>query len=362
MFFRYDNGMNTLIDEYYRYDLHNAGFIERKVSIGEEHTQIIGIAQSGKTSLIKHYLLTHKKSSYLYLDCRDMRLDVDELNKRLEPFCRDNKISILALDNYREGIRLFEMEQIILSSETELTLPYLTLRLELLDYEEFLAFESKYDSTALNHYFQLGGFPAMHRVPSEERVLYLQNTLLRALEPVEFSILSQASKMVTQKVSAFNLYERLKSERKISKDKLYLHLQSMYEKGYLKSLSKFNHPSAVKKLYLCDIAIKHALVAQKHFGRLFENLVFSELDKHSIECYYDEGIDFYLPKRRQIIIASPFANEHALFKKVESLEGFIVSNRVREVIAVTMGLEATLSHPVSRIEMIPFERWALSEE
>lgn len=354
--------MNTLLDEYYRYDLHNTGFIERKHSIGEESTLIYGIAQSGKSSLIKSYLLTHKKSTYLYFDCRDSRLDIKELNSTLKTFCRDNKISILALDNYNEAIELFELDQIILSSEEALVLPFHTIRLELLDYEEFLAFESKFDGTALNHFFQLGGFPAMHKIASEDRVLYLQSILNRALEPIEFSILSQASKMVTQKVSAFNLYERLKGERKISKDKLYLHLQSLFDRGYLKSLGKFNHPSAVKKLYLCDIAIKHALVLQKHFGRIFENLVFSELDKRHVECYYDEGIDFYLPKRAQIIIASPFANEHALFKKVEALEGFIVSNRVREVIVVTMNLESTLSHPVSRIEMIPFERWALSEE
>jgi hypothetical protein len=44
------------------------------------------------------------------------------------------------------------------------------------------------------------------------------------------------------------------------------------------------------------------------------------------------------------------------------LEAFIVSNRVLEVIVVTMNLESTLSHPVSRIEMIPFERWALSDD
>ncbi|HBM35921.1 MULTISPECIES: ATP-binding protein [unclassified Sulfuricurvum] len=354
--------MKTLLDEYYRYDLHNVAFIERKQSIGEESTLIYGITQSGKTALIKNYLLSHKKSTYLYIDCRDLRLDIHELNSSLELFCRENKISILALDNYNDAIKLFEIDQIILSSEASLELPYYHIHLELLDYEEFLAFESKYDSTALNHFFQLGGFPSMHRIASEDRVLYLQSTLIHALEPIEFSILSQASKMVTQKVSAFNLYERLKGERKISKDKLYFHLQSMYERGYLKSLSKFNHPSAVKKLYLCDIAIKHALVVQKHFGRLFENLVFSELDKHHIECYYDEGIDFYLPQRGQIIIASPFANEHALFKKVEALEGFIVSNRVREVIAVTMNLESTLSHPISRIEMIPFERWALGDD
>ncbi|MFZ2889694.1 ATP-binding protein [Sulfuricurvum sp.] len=354
--------MKALLDEYYRYDLHNVGFIERKQFIDEESTLIYGITQSGKTALIKNYLLSHKKSTYLYIDCRDLRLDINELNDSMELFCKENKISILALDNYNEAIKLFEIDQIILSSESRLELPYRQIHLALLDYEEFLAFESKYDSTALNHFFQLGGFPAMHRIPSEERVLYLQSVLQRGLEPIEFSILAQASKMVTQKVSAFNLYERLKSERKISKDKLYLHLQSMFERGYLKSLSKYNHPNAVKKLYLCDIAIKHALVVQKHFGRLFENLVFSELDKHQIECYYDEGIDFYLPQRGQIIIASPFANEHALFKKVEALEGFIVSNRVREVIAVTMNLESILSHPISRIEMIPFERWALGDD
>lgn len=354
--------MNTLLDEYYRYDLHNAGFIERKYTIGDENTLIYGITQSGKTSLIKNYLLSHKKSTYLYLDCRDVRLDIYDLNRSLKNFCQENKISILALDNYNEEIELFHMDQVILSSDKLLPLPFHTMQLELLDYEEFLAFETKFDSTALNHFFQLGGFPAMHRIPSEERVLYLQSTLKNTLEPIEFSILSQASKMVTQKVSAFNLYERLKGERKISKDKLYLHLQSMYERGYLKSLEKFNHPSAVKKMYLCDIAIKHALVTQKHFGRLFENLVFSELDKHHIECYYDEGIDFYLPQRRQIIIASPFANEHALFKKVEALEAFIVSNRILEVIVVTMNLESTLSHPISRIEMIPFEMWALGDD
>ena len=354
--------MNTLLDEYYRYDLHNSGFIERKQSIHEENTLICGIAQSGKTALIKSYLLTHKKSIYLYLDCRDCRLDVKELNASLKVFCRENKISILALDNYYDAIELFEIDQIILSCEEPLEFPYRIINLGLLDYEEFLAFETKFDGTALNHFFQLGGFPAMHKIASEDRVLYLQSILNRALEPIEFSILSQASKMVTQKVSAFNLYERLKGERKISKDKLYIHLQSLFDRGYLKSLGKFNHPSAVKKLYLCDIAIKHALVIQKHFGRIFENLVFSELDKHHLECYYDEGIDFYLPQRGQIIIASPFANEHALFKKVESLEGFIVSNRVREVIVVTMNLESTLSHPVSRIEMIPFERWALGED
>lgn len=354
--------MNTLLDEYYRYDLHNAGYIERKISLGEESVSIVGIAQSGKTSLIKHYLLSQKKSTYLYLDCRDLRINIDELNAALEPFCRENKITLLALDNYRDDIRLFEIEHCILSSEYPLETEFETLVLNLLDFEEFLAFEPKFDSTALNHFFQLGGFPAIHRVASEDRTLYLQKILARSLNEIELSILTQATKMVTQKVSAFNLYERLKSERKLSKDKLYLHLQSMYDKRYLYGLEKFNHPNAVQKLYLCDISIKHALNLQKHFGRVYENVIFLELVKHRIECYYDEGIDFYLPQRGQIVLALPFANEHALFKKVEALEGFIITNRVREVVAVTMNIESSLSHPIARITMTPFSMWALGEE
>lgn len=354
--------MNTLLEEYYRHDLHTTGYIERKVSIGDTGTLITGIAQSGKTSLIKHHLLSHKKSTYLYLDCRDIRIDDDALNAALEPFCAEHKLSILALDNYRDTISLPRVDQLILACEQPVETDLEHIELTLLDYEEFLAFEPKFDSTALNHFFQLGGFPAMQRISSEDRLLYLQSVLSRALEPIELDIVIQATRMVTQKVSAFNLYERLKNERKISKDKLYRHLQALLEKRYLYTLGKYNHPSAVKKLYLCDISIKHALNLQKHFGRVFENLVFLELIKHRIECYYDEGIDFYLPARQVIILALPFANEHALFKKVEALEGFIITNGVKEVIAVTMNLENTLSHPISRIEMIPFSQWAPGEE
>ena len=354
--------MKSLLDEYYRYDLHNSGYIERKTSVTEESVAIFGISQSGKTSLIKHYLLSHKKSTYLYFDCRDIRLDISDLNTVLESFCKEHNISILALDNYREDIALFEIGQMILSSEHPLQTPYPAIELNLLDYEEFLAFEQKYDSTALSHFFQLGGFPAMHRIPSEERSLYLQKLFVNALDETELAILIQATKMTTQKVSAHNLYERLKQERKISKDKLYVHLQSLLDRRYLYALEKFNHPSAVKKLYLCDIAIKHALTLQKHFGRVFENLIYLELIKHNIECYYEEGIDFYLPSRAQIILAIPFENEHSLFKKVEALEAFIITHEVQEVIVVTMNLESSLAHPIARIEMVPFAQWALGDD
>jgi len=355
--------MEALLEEYYRYDLHNAGYIERKtVILEDESVHLVGISQSGKTSLIKNFLLSHKKSSYLYVDCSDMRINIDEFNALLPSYCSEHKISIVAMDNWNSNFNLPDGIQSILASRLAYESGIVHTKVNLLDFEEFLAFESRYDETALSHYLQLGSFPAMHRIPSEDRMVYLQKLLSNALNDIEFSILVQSSKMITQKVSAFAIYERLKSERKISKDKLYAELDSLFSKEYLLGLQKFNHPGALKKLYLCDIALKNALTLQKHFGRLFENLVFLELYKHDIECYYEEGIDFYLPARNPIVLAVPFANEHALFKKIESLEAFIVLHRIEEVIAVTMNHESSLSHPIAQISLIPFSQWALGEE
>jgi hypothetical protein len=47
---------------------------------------------------------------------------------------------------------------------------------------------------------------------------------------------------------------------------------------------------------------------------------------------------------------------------VEALEAFIITNGVKEIIAVTMNLEGSLSHPIARIEMAPFAQWTLGEE
>ncbi len=354
--------MEILLEEFYKQDLHNPYFIERKIQLGETSTQLIGISQSGKSSLIKHYLLQHKKSSYLYIDCDDIRIGIDELNEHLQLFCTEHAIEILALDNYVSTIALPNVRQILISGEQTFSLEDFNLiRIYPLDFEEFLAYEHKFDSTALNHYLQLGGFPAMHRTPSEERVRTLQRTLQQALSDIEFALIMLITKMASQKVSAFTLYERLKSQRKISKDILYKSMEQLIGKGYVHPVKKFAHSRATKKLYLCDIAIKNALTTQKHFGRLFENLVFLELLKHEHTVYYDEGIDFYLNEENRVVLCMPFSNKEMLFKKIEGIEGFLVTHQVSRVEVITMSSEGELHHPFVDVEMMPFGIWALQE-
>lgn len=354
--------MEILLEELYKTDLSNEKYHDRKIFLDEKSYQIIGITQSGKTSLIKNYLLSLKKSSYLYIDCNDIRIEVDELNNHLSDFCKSHKIDTLVLDNYKKEIEFVNASQLIISAEIPFESPYLQLiTLYPLDYEEFLAYEHKYDSSALNHFVQLGALPSMHKVAQDMRARYIQRSLKNSLNEIEFDIVVLSAKMISQKLSPFAIYERLKLIRKISKDKLYKNFELLLKKNYLHQLSKYDHNKAIKKLYLCDISLKAALSTEKHFGRLFENMIFLELLKAGEKCYYDEGIDFYIPQKNEIVLGMPFSDERALFKKIEQIEAFIFTHTIEKITAVTMNAEGSLSHPLSKVEMLPFDIWALGD-
>lgn len=354
--------MQILLEEFYKTDLIVEKFHERKVFIDDKSYQITGITNSGKTVLVKNYLLSLKKNSYLYIDCSDIRIDIDLLNKSLSLFCLENKIETVVLDNYIESIRLVNVSQLIITTSLELQIEHLeTLHLYPLDYEEFLAYEHKYDSSALNHFLQLGGFASMHMVKSDERNLYIQRMLQHALSEIEFDIVVQCAKFISQKLSAYNIYERLKNLRKISKDKLYSSYELLVKKGYIHQVEKFEHSRATKKVYLCDISLKSALSIDKNFGRLFENMVYLELLKATNEVYYEEDIDFYLPKSDTIILCKPFVDERRLFKKLESLEFFIFTHHIQQINVISMNKEGSISHPIAKVDIIPFDIWALGD-
>jgi uncharacterized protein len=354
--------MEILLEEFYKTDLQVEKFVDRKVQIGDGSYEIVGITKSGKTKLVKQYLTTLKKSRYLYINCNDVRIELENFTAALASFCIENKIETLVLDNYKNAITLPNVSQIIITSQVQCKSEVLEL-LELypLDYEEFLAYEHKYDSSALNHFFQLGGFPFMHKIASDEKNIYIQEFLQASLEEMEFDILRLCAKMISQKLSAFTLYERLKQSRKVSKDKLYNSFESLVSKRYIHLLEKFNHQKAIKKIYLCDTSLKSALSIEKNFARLFENMVFLELLKSGVQAYYEEGVDFYLPDSNEIILCKPFVEERQLFKLIESLEAFIFTHSIKKITAITMNKEGSVSHPFSRVEMLPFDIWALGD-
>ena len=354
--------MEILLEELYKIDLNLEKYHFRKLYLDDQSYQINGITHSGKTKLVKNYLLGLKKSTYLYINCDDIRIDVEALNTTLNSFCNRNKIDVLVLDNYKEEIKFANVSQLIITCETHYKIDVLqTLQLYPLDYEEFLSYEDKYDSSALNHFFQLGGFAHMHKVSADERNLNIQKMLHLALDDIAFDIITLCSKFMSQKLSAFTIYERLKLSRKISKDKLYKSFDTLVSKNYIHLLEKFEHSRATKKVYLCDTSLKTALTIEKNFGNFFENMVFLELLKSGVQCYYDDDIDFYLPKTNEIILCKPLVDERRLFKKLENIEAFIFTHSIQKVTAISMNKEGSLSHPFAVVEIVPFDIWAIGD-
>jgi len=354
--------LEILLEEFYKTDLSLEKYHFRKLYLQDKSYQINGITHSGKSKLVKHYLLGLKKNSYLYINCNDIRIDIQALNSTLNSFCNRNKIDVLVLDNYKEEIKFANVSQLIITSEIHYDIDVLeTLQLYPLDYEEFLAYEHKYDSSALNHFFQLGGFAHMHKVSADERNLNIQKMLHCTLDDVAFDIIKLCAKFMSNKLSAFTIYERLKQSRKISKDKLYKSFDTLVDTNYIHLLEKFEHSRATKKVYLCDTSLKSALSIEKNFGNFFENMVYLELLKSQTECYYDDDIDFYLPLTNEIILCKPLVDERRLFKKLESIEAFIVTRSIEKVTAISMNKEGNLSHPLALVEIVPFDIWALGD-
>lgn len=355
--------MQELLQELYKLDLSSQNYSPRTLTLESKHSyEIVGITQSGKTKVIKKHLLEHKKSSYLYIDCSDLRLNIADLNEALNNFCTKHHINIVALDNYNPEILLPKVECIIIASEYKHHFSSLTsVRLFALTYEEFLAHEERYDSSAIRNFALLGGMPRVHSIASDERVSYMQKSLRLALDDVGLAILSLCAKLHTQKVSAFMIYERLKATHKISKDRLYKSYEDLLLRGYIYAQEKLNSPSATKRLFLADPFFKQALSVEKNFGRLFENIIFLELIKRGYVSYYDDGIDFYIPSRGEVVLSAPFADESALFKKIAQIEAFLALHQVAKVSIITMSSEADLKHPISQIALVPFDEWALGE-
>ena len=357
-----DVSMQILLEEYYQSDITPDRFYPRKRTLEGRSCQICGITQSGKTTLLKSYLSSLKKQRYLYLDCSDERIDAQSISSQLARFCRQKEIEVVALDSYTPAIKLPKASQLIIATDTPYPIEDLKqLWLYPLDYEEFLALEHRLDAGALNHYLQFGGFGFLHKIAPSSRILYMQQKLKLALSEVEFEILRHIARLQALPISAFSIYERLKQKRRISKDSIYKAFSALKSRRYIFEVAKYDHPRAVRKLYLADIYLKSALTIDKHFGRLFENLIFLELFKQGKVCYYLEGVEFYLPSSDEIILCAPFVDKRALFRRVEALEALLFTYNIRKITAVTINEEASIAHPFVSIEVVPFENWALRE-
>ena len=188
-----------MLDSLYNLSNKKTHLIPRKYHIDSAFTIIKGASKTGKTSIIKQYLSVLPSSSYLYIDLNDLRIDKELIKEELQSFCISNKIHTLVIEAYEEDIPLPNVSSVILSTEANLDIEgFAHLDVYNLDFEEFLAFDNRYDTldTAFTHYLQTSSYPEMYFVHQDNRQKQLQNILKLSLNPLELQIMIHSAKLL----------------------------------------------------------------------------------------------------------------------------------------------------------------------
>lgn len=338
-------------------------FFGRRYHIEDSKTVMIGMPKSGISSIIIDFLSTLKKGSYLYIDLSDPRVDKEGLEK-LELFIKKQKILHLVIENYTKDFTLPNIKNITLTSSDRLLKIKNFKRLEVkpLNFEEFIGFQQRhFDSEHIfNTFTAYGNLPKNQTLNEYENIHYLQDNLKNALHDTLFyQLFSYFAINQSKAITFFKAYNFLKSNMKVSKDKLYKAALKLEQKGFLHYIQKYNLPNSPKKVYLSDFAYKSALTYKKDFLRLFENMVFCELSIHEEEIFYTDEIHFYLPNKNQAILCIPFLPPELILRRFAKIISILKSLQINSLQVVTIGNEGSERKDGILCEIVPFWEWAL---
>ncbi|MGK0256515.1 MAG: putative AAA+ superfamily ATPase, partial [Arcobacteraceae bacterium] len=154
--------MNVL-EQVYEINFNKIIFNERKISINYKNTIIYGPPKSGKSYLIYDYLSKYEDNQYLYIDFADYKNDTNAISRSLETFIAQKKIEVLVLENFKFDIDIpTNVPSIIITTNIQKEIDtFETIYVECLDFEEYLLFDNKHQSSSnsFNSYLKFGNYP-----------------------------------------------------------------------------------------------------------------------------------------------------------------------------------------------------------
>jgi len=352
------------LQSFYEMNFKNTLFFDRKISITHKKTILYGPRKSGKSHLIIDHLSHYEKGSYLYIDFSDDRVEPHLVAENLAIFVQKNRIKLLIIEHFDFSFELPNVDEILLTTIfTCKTLKgYDSLILYPLDFEEFISFDKKHSNIEhlFNFYTNSGTFPQIVQNSEQSSQKQMQEMLHLILkDATTFLIYKRLCEMQGSKISLFQIYNHLKVFTKISKDKLYAITSDLIDQNLLFLVEKYNQPSASKKVYPIDFALKDALTFKKDFLKRFENMVFLELIKRGKKVFYEEGIDFYLPDESLAILCVGFATTEAIEMKLQKLLPTFWALHVKRIEVVTLSSESAKDIEGFSFSIAPFWEWAL---
>ncbi len=346
----------------YDFEPKKVEYIDRKVQITQKKVIILSPPKSGVTYLIYSHLMHYDKQSYLYIDFSDIRVNAKNLISNLQNFIYEKNIKLLILENFDFSFDIPKCDEIIISTDKYKKIEgFELIKFYPLDFEEYIAFEKTHSKieNIFNAFANSGTYPQIVLSNEIDKVKYLQH-LARSMtkDEKQFDILKTLSAFQAQSVSLYQIFKKLKSDIKISKDLYYRLVEDLIEKQVILFLEKFNRSKAGKKLFLIDFALKNALSFEKDFLKRLENIVFLEIHKREKIVYYTDDIDFYLPEENSAVLVIPFLPPALLKNKIIKRKKAFKKLGVKNIYIISLGNEDEFEDDGINYEIIPFWNWA----
>jgi len=355
----------NILDQIYEISFSKINFHERKITINSKNTIIKGPPKSGKSYLIYDYLSQYTDEEYLYIDFADYKNDTKEISKHLYNFIIDNSIEVLVLENYKFDIELPDgIDSIIITTTLDKNIEgFETIYVEGLDFEEYLLFDTKHQSSSnsFNSFLKFGNFPEV--IEYQEIKKSIRNYEIEKLycdEETQLQILFLLIKNAGEKKSIYQLFNSLKKEIKISKDRFYKTCEIFEKNKVIYFCEKYEQPKAVKKIYVHNHALLDIVSYKKNFNNLFKNMTYLELQRRYENLYYLDNIDFYLSDENEIVLAIPFFNNLISSTIISKLLPSIDTFNISIVTIVTISTEQSMFIGEIEAHIVPFSSWAVS--
>jgi len=316
---------------------------QRKIKLKYQNTFIYGPKGVGKTFLILDFLKDFK-GKFIYIDLEDPR------EKKLDL----SNYDLVILENYNKFFPLPNTTT-FLTSTTDMNLRgFKKIELRNLDFEEYFSFDRHQSITHSFNYFLTDGNSAeLLFLDDFFKAKKLQDNL--KLMPYDRDILKFLFSHIGEKFSLYQIYQILKKQKKLSKDKFYEEIETLQKDKVIFLVDKFNSLKAPKKVFSYNFGYKNALTYDKNIAGILENMVFLELDE---EVYYLDKASFYLPEINKIILVYPFITEMQLIEKLKKLPKNIEFDTIE---VVTISNEFDLVYKNKKVEVKPFWVWSFVE-
>jgi uncharacterized protein len=356
----------NILDQIYEINFTKINFMERKVSIKNPYSILIGPPKSGKTYLIYDYLSEFDFDRYLYIDLSDYRNNKNEVFKYLDAFIQEKEIEVLVVENFQFDFELPKVEHIIISTDKKretFDKRFDLLEVFPLDFEEYLLFDHKHNnlSNSFNSFLKFGSFPEIIEYSEQKKIQRnLEICKLYCEDRTYLEILFILIKFAGEQKSVFQLFNTLKKDIKISKDKFYKVFDEFVSNKLLFLCEKYGQPKALKKIYIFNHALIDMVSYKKNFNNLFKNMVYLELIRQYETVYYLDNIDFYLPETKQIILAIPFFNSLVSSTIISKIIPILNDYEVEVITIITVSTEQSVFIDEIEALALPFYNWVLT--